>query len=726
MSHASNIRLLHQLARYCGIQTAYYDVNRHRQQASTESLVAMLGVLGVPITTQQDAASAWRERHQSLWQQLLEPVTIAWDDEPPTVQVRLPLDIAEANLNCNIKLENGEKQSSDWHGADLPGSETAEVEGKRYIVKQLRLPARLPWGYYRLTLEIAGRYAETVIISAPLKAYTLSEEANNKMWGAFLPLYALHTDRSWGGGDFSDLGALASWVAGMGGSVVATLPLLATMLNDIYETSPYLPASRLLWNEFYLDIHEIQELSKCPSAQAFLASSSLQKEIADLRQLSLVDYRRQMDLKRRVLEELCQCIFAEPSQRLNDLQEYANQNDVVVDYARFRATCEKQQISWRSWPQRLRDGFLSESDYDESSHRYHLYVQWLAHQQMENLAKKIRGEGLQLYLDLPLGVHPDGYDVWREHEAFIPNTSAGAPPDAVFTKGQNWELPPLHPEKIREQGYRYIISCLRKHLQFANILRIDHVMGLHRLFCIPNGVEAGKGVYLRYRAEEIYAILALESHRHNAIIVGEDLGTVPPYVRLAMRKHKLQRMYVVQYELASDLRKGLHPVSANSVASLNTHDMPPFAAFWQGLDIKERKRIGLLNKAEVREEQSKLVKTRDALRTFLLQSGWLQESENNIAAILKAGLSFLACSKARIVLINLEDLWLEIQPQNVPSTREEYPNWQRKAKYSLEEFCQIPRVIDTLRTINELQKRVETSQNGKEIGTQKNIPKYPG
>jgi len=304
-----------------------------------------------------------------------------------------------------------------------------------------------------------------------------------------------------------------------------------------------------------------------------------------------------------------------------------------------------------------------------------------------------------------LGVHPDGYDVWREREIFMPDISAGAPPDAVFTKGQNWRFPPLHPEKIREQGYRYIIACLRHHLRCASILRIDHVMGLHRLFCIPKGLEAEHGVYVYYQAEELYAILALESHRHKAIIVGEDLGTVPSYVRPAMRRHDLHRMYVVHYELASDLRRGLPPVSSNSVASLNTHDMPPFAAFWQGLDIEERRRIGLLDKAGVKEEKNRLLSMKRALVTFLQDRDWLQGAENDIAAVLKACLSFLAASRARIVLINLEDLWLETHPQNIPSTRKEYPNWRRRTQYTFEQFCQLPQVVDTLLTVNELRKR---------------------
>jgi len=707
MSSLSGVRFLHQLARLYGVQTAYYDVNHHRQQASEESLLAVLRSLGASVASVQDVPSAWRERQQVLWQRVIEPVVVAWNGESLPVDIRLPLSASDGNLKCHLKLESSEQLRWEWHGADFEVLKAANVEGRPYVVKQLPLPNRLPLGYHRLTLELLGRQEGSVIVSCPLKTYTPPVEREDRSFGVFLPLYALHSEKSWGSGDFSDLQNLIAWVAGMGGRVVATLPLLATFLDESSEPSPYLPASRLFWNEFYLGINVIPELDGCPSAQALLESSSFQNEIKALRNLPLVDYQRQMTLKREVLKELCRCLFAGASGRLEELHRFAEANSLVEDYARFRAACEKHRNPWRLWPHPLRDGTLTDGNYDEENKRYHLYVQWLAHQQIESVFKEARAKGVQLYLDLPLGVRPDGYDVWREREAFIPGAYAGAPPDAVFTNGQNWGFPPLHPERIREQGYRYVIACLRHHLRCAGILRIDHVMSLHRLFCIPKGLEAAHGVYVRYQAEELYAILAVESHRHKAIIVGEDLGTVPSYVRPAMRRHNLHRIYVVHYELASDLRRGLPPVSSNSVASLNTHDMPPFAAFWQGLDIEEWRRIGLLDKAGVEEEKNRLLSMKKALVTFLQDRDWLQGAANDIAAVLKACLSFLAASQARMVLVNLEDLWLEIQPQNIPSTRKEYPNWRRRAKYTFEEFCQMPQVVDTLLMINELRKRNE-------------------
>jgi 4-alpha-glucanotransferase len=288
--------------------------------------------------------------------------------------------------------------------------------------------------------------------------------------------------------------------------------------------------------------------------------------------------------------------------------------------------------------------------------------------------------------------------------------SAGAPPDAVFTKGQNWTFPPLHPEKIRQQHYQHVIAYLRHHLHYADILRIDHVMGLHRLFCIPNTMEPNQGVYLRYRAEELYAILAIESQRSKTLLVGEDLGTVPQYVRPAMKNHGLYRMYIMHYELATNPENKPTAVNSNLVASLNTHDIPPFAAFWQGIDIKERSRLGILDHQGAKKEARNYEDMKRGLITFLLKNGWLKKGYTDITSILQACLSFLAASPARIVLANLEDLWLETKPQNIPSTKTEYPNWQRKMQYSLEEFCQIPQVLATLQIINKLRKKVTNDE----------------
>jgi len=707
MNSASGIGSLHKLACLYGIQTAYYNVAHRRCQATVDSLLAVLRSLGANVATLTDATPALRQRCQELWQRLIEPVTVVWHGNPFLIEVRLPASMADSLLVGHLTLEDGGQRDYQWRGADLAVTSGVEIEGIQYVVKRLLLPDTLPWGYHRFTLQIKGMSAETLIIVAPIKSYTPSEASGDRKWGVFLPLYALSTGTGWESGSYSSLETLTEWVAGLGGQVVATLPLLAAFLEQPFEPSPYAPVSRRLWNEFYLDIARIPEMSECLSARALLSSSSFEAEVNNLRQSSHVNYQREMFLKRKVLEELCQSLFAQPSVRLEALNRFAGANPLVEEYARFRATLEKKHTPWRAWPQRLREGTIREDDYREKDRRYHLYVQWLAQQQVEALSQRARDKGVALYLDLPLGVHPDGYDTWREQSLFALDVSVGAPPDAVFTSGQDWIFPPPHPDKIREQGYGDTIAYLRHHLRHAGVLRIDHVMGFHRLYWIPKGLPPGQGVYVRYRPQEFYAILALESCRHSSIIVGEDLGTVPREVRPAMACHGLHRMYVMHYELQANQQKALNPVSKNCVASLNNHDMPPFAAFWQGLDIVEMLELGLTNKASARREQKNRGNTQKALVNSLEDKGLIMEHTRDVYSILKAGMSFLSTSKARVVLANLEDLWLETQPQNIPGSGEKYPSWRRKARYSFEEFCQMPQVLDILREVERLRKTVE-------------------
>jgi 4-alpha-glucanotransferase len=377
---------------------------------------------------------------------------------------------------------------------------------------------------------------------------------------------------------------------------------------------------------------------------------------------------------------------------------------VAQDYAAFRAKVERERKAWEHWPAANRDGRLKPADYDEKDKQYHLFVQWQAREQMRALADKARAGGPALYLDFPLGVNRDGYDVWREREVFGLQASGGAPPDGFFTKGQNWGFPPLHPEGLRQQGYRYYIECLRHHLRHAGMLRIDHVMGLHRFYWIPDGFAATHGVYVRYPAEEFYAILTLESHRHEAQIVGENLGTVPPYVNGSLAKHRIHGMHVSQFTITADPANALSEVPDGTVASLDTHDTATFAGFWNGDDIQDRLALGLLSPSETDKQCRDRAASCEALTAYLKARGWLEGDAPQPLAVLRAWLCYLANGNADLVLINLEDLWLEPLPQNVPGTWEERPNWKRKAQFSLERIHQMDSVADILKTIDQVRK----------------------
>ena len=687
MPTSPDIRALSRLARLYGVQTAYHDALAQWREASVEALLAVLRSLGAPVNSLADVAPALRARRLALWERSLEPVAVAWEGKPLALKLRLPASKAGASMQGNLLLESGEQQTLQWRSSDLPVLSLRDIEGTRYVVKKLLLPSPLSLGYHRLTLEVAGKSVETFVISAPMKAY--APPGDSRTWGAFLPLYALHTRTSWGSGSLSDLEALASWVQAQGGGLAATLPLLAAFLDEPFEPGPYAPVSRLFWNELYIDVERAPELALCPSAQAIIASTAFQQELDSLRKLPFVDYRRQMATKRRVLEELAKCCFEGGGERLSELQAFVEATPGLEDYARFRAAVEKRRASWHSWPQEMQDGRLTDADFDESSKRYHLYVQWLAHQQLSSASAKAREKGLGLYLDLPLGAHPDGYDTWRHRGLFVLDAAMGAPPDDFFVKGQDWGLPPMHPERLREERYAYYLAYLRNHLKHAGILRVDHVMGMYRVFWVPRGFERSQGVYVHYPADEFYAMLTLESQRHKSVIVGEDLGTVPSQVRPAMAKHGLYRMYVAQFEAQPDPQWALNPPQPETVASVNGHDIAPFAAWWQGLDIHDRRSLGLLDEGGVWPETDRRQAAKRALVQFLREKGFLREPCEDVRGILSAVLAFLRSSPARVVLVNVEDLWLDTERQNTPGTTEERPNWRRKAKYPMEDW---PRV----------------------------------
>jgi 4-alpha-glucanotransferase len=685
-----------ELARLYGVETAYQDAMGQHREASPESLLGVLAALDVPVDGMAEVDEALRARREELSERLLEPVAVAWGGGPPAFDLRLGREDG-SSIACHIDLEDGGRRAWVFEPAALP----VNADGTR----RLTLPERLPLGYHHLRLATASRSAEAMVIAAPLRAFGAE---GDPIWGVFLPLYALRTRRSWGAGDLSDLETLSTWVSSLGGGVVATLPLLAAFLDEPFEPSPYAPASRLFWNEIYLDPRSLPEFEESQAAQRLVESAEFRRAIDSLRASPLVNYRDLMIAKRRVFEELSHRFFSRPSRRREELDRFIEGNPEVETYAAFRAVGDRRGEAWPSWPERLREGTLAPADYDEEDRRYHLWVQWATSEQMRSLALEARRQGPGLYLDLPLGVGGSSFDVWREQAIFARGASAGAPPDAFFTKGQSWGFPPLSPERLREQGYSYLIDSLRHHLEHAGILRIDHVMQLHRLFWVPQGMEAKDGVYVRYPAEELYAILSLESHRHRSWIVGENLGTVPPEVSEGMDRHGILGMYVVQYELQPGSEGQLRPPPASSVASLNTHDMPTFRAFWEGRDADDLEKLEFYTADEARSEKERRGALRQGL-AGLLPPASRDESET-YKAVLHDRLAWLARSPARMVLVNLEDLWEESEPQNVPGTHMERPNWQRKAKLGFEEFSTQPDVVEPLRGVNGL--RQERKRHG--------------
>ena len=682
-------RVLRELARLYDVQESYRNVHGERVHASVDSMIAVLGAMGAPIASLRDAPTALRARREELARRRIEPVIVAWGGQLREIEARLPASASERPLRFGLAPEGEEPDR--WHEA-TPAVTGAEESGS--VPARIGIGRRLPAGRHTLWLDAEGTMAQALVLSAPRKC----PRPSGRWWGVFAPLYALRAEDDWGVGSFSDLGDLRRWVEGLGGSVTATLPLFAQFLDEsMLEPSPYSPASRLFWNETYIDVTRAPGLEASDAAREALDDPALRERIARLRKADLSDHPAVAAAKRTILDPLAQQAFAGTPPA--GLAEFAR-NPRAADYARFRAEVERRGSWWGAWPDAERDGSLPGDPLEDDRARYHLYVQWVATQQLAEAADGTGAAGGGLMLDLPIGVNGAGYDVWRERSSFAPDVAAGAPPDAFWSQGQDWGAPPPHPHGAREAGYRYHDEVFRTLFRYAAIARIDHVIGLHRLYWVPRGAGARDGVYVRYRAQEWYALLSIAANESQAVVVGEDLGTVPGTVRPAMRAHGILRTYVAQREAGSG---GLPEPPAESVAALNTHDMPTWAGFWRGADVPLRQELGLIDRSQADEILLARRNVREALPASLPGSGLRTDLDGeNPRASLEASLERLAASSAAIITTSLGDLLLEPDPQNVPGTGPERPNWRRRYPWTLEELQRRPEVTSVLERIDRI------------------------
>jgi 4-alpha-glucanotransferase len=713
---------LHRLARLHGVQTAYYDNDGRRIGASAEVLMGALRALRVPLRGAAHVPRLLAHRERELWERVVEPVVVAWQggDRTPlsTFTIRLPARHQDRPVRTAISFEDGGLLRWPLTAADLVPVDRAEVDGVEYVQLRAPLPTGLDLGYHDLHVTIGeGRSRErheSLLISAPRLAASWEAVVGRRGWGLFAPLHALWEDS--GGGlqaapppGLHLLDRLAGRVAEHGGTVIGTLPLMAAFLDRPYEPSPYAPVSRLFWNELYLDP---------PAAAGTRATIE-----AEPYRSGLFDPGAAMAAKKPALEAAARSFFDPGGSEPDELASFRARNPNVDDYSRFRAIVARRG-AWRDWQDRLRARDVRPGDYDIAVARYHVYVQWLAERQLTAVKERAESRGVGLYLDLPLGVHPDGYDVWRERELFAIDATAGAPPDPLAANGQDWGFPPLHPEAGRLERHRYLIACIRNHLRFARVLRIDHVMQLHRMFWVVGG-DSQRGVYVQYPAEELYAILCLESRRARAVVVGEDLGTVPRAVRDGMRRHGLPGMYVLQFELTDEEGgRALVPrrVPTGALASIGTHDTPTFAGWWTGRDAEIRNDLGEATEEEAAAERAGRAEMRRKLIAGLRRDTALAAAKRTagdeppgdeaardepagdepagVAAVVHQELlRRLGRSDAGLVLATMEDLWLEPEPQNVPGTlRAE--NWRRPASRPIDALAQ-PTVAAQLDALNE-------------------------
>lgn len=701
-------RELDLLARLYGVQISYWNVFGELCRTSQEATIEVLKALGASVRGLEDVPGAIRSRRGELWRQIVEPIAVVWGGEAPSQILCIPAGWMKGSLHAELVLEEGGLQRWEASLDSLEVAGGAEIEGSRYLKLRLPIPMEVPFGYHTLNIELADEQVRSLLISAPRRVVRELEGVERHRWGVFLPLHSLYSARSLGVGDLGDLGALAEWIAELGGSFVGVLPLLSAFHDKERPYSPYAPSSRLFWNEIFLDLSAIPGYAGRGDRSAVNRPVRSDASAAVPSGVGFLDYPAVESYKRELLKELAGRFFELPGAHETGVlregfERFIEEKEFVKEYARFKAASHRYGPDWRRWPAPMKDGSMGEDDIEEEDYRYHLFVQWQLSEQLSSLDPS-RGGGAELYLDYPVGVPPISFDVWHFRDLFLSGFSVGAPPDTFFRKGQRWGFPPVNHFTIRADGYRYFISGIRNHLQYAGILRLDHIMGLHRLYWIPDGFDADQGAYVRRRVDELYAILLLEATRSGSVLVGEDLGTVPIGVRARMKEHGILGMYVLQVELKSDPTDSPGKVGTDRLASLNTHDMPLFTSFWHDGDTELLLRLGHLDEEATGRITRERKLQREALIDYLRREGWLRPGAEDIAAIIEACHKYLAAGTAPTVMVNLEDLWQERQSQNVPGTTDELPNWRRRSRYSLEEITAMTEVTGALLEIDRLRR----------------------
>jgi 4-alpha-glucanotransferase len=541
-----------------------------------------------------------------------------------------------------------------WARKIAERSELQLEDGTRMEIGN-ELPADLPLGYHTL---FGQRGRESRVIVTPRRCF-LPEQLHT--WGWALQLYALRSQTSWGIGDLEDLRRFSKWSAELGAGVVMVNPLCATAPVWPQQASPYYPSSRLFLNPVYLRIEKIDG-----AGETIAELKKFSEDGCALNERDLIARDEIFDLKMQVLEKL----WAGVRERVR-FEEYERERGRSLElFAIFCVLAEQHGANWRAWPEQYcrPDGAgIAEMRGEFADRiRFHKWLQFLLDEQLKRASSA--GNIMQ---DLPVGVNPDGADAWMWQEIFAKGVSVGAPPDLFNANGQDWGLPPFIPHKLRAAGYEPFVQTLRAALRYARGLRIDHVMGLFRLFWIPIGEPSANGTYVRYNAEEMLSILALESQRAKTFIVGEDLGTVDDGVR-----EKLAEYAVLSYRLLwFEERKPEH-YPRLALAAVSTHDLPTIAGLWSGADFTEQSKMGLQPKQE----------NSDKMRENLRRATHVDDSAE-VAEVIVRTHEALARSPSAVVLASVEDAAGAQRRPNLPGADENRrPNWCIPLAKRLEEI----------------------------------------
>ena len=707
---------LERLGRIHAIDPDYWDIWGQHHVVPDASLHALLGALGEGAGAQAEVETAIAAAERARLRRLLPPVIVVQEQAAPwRVRLNLPEADARVALAWRLTEENAARHEGEFDCATVDLAETAELNGERFVVREVVLAAAVPCGYHRLAILRDGvALCEAVFIVAPPRCYRPpAVDHDGRIWGAAVQLYAVRSERNWGMGDVTDLATLLAQWGARGADIVGVNPLHALYPHNPEHASPYSPSSRCFVNVLYLDAEAVADFGDCDEVRALTRAPEFQARLKSLREAELVDYAGVAALKLPVLEG-CYAHFRERhlergTARAQAFRDYAAAHAPALrQHALFEALQEHfhrqdpQVWGWPVWPEAYRDPAASVVlRFAESSAarvEFYEYLQWQAELQLEAVARCGRqlGLGVGLYQDLAVSVDRGGAEAWANQDLYAIAASVGAPPDDFNLHGQDWGLPPLVPERLRAAAYAPFVDTLRANMRHAGALRIDHVMALARLFWVPQGGEPRDGGYVHYPFEDLVGIVALESHRNRCMVIGEDLGTVPDYVRATLARTGIlsYRVLLFERQQSGDFKRPAE-YPADALVTAATHDLPTLAAYWEGRDLALRQELGLFPTEEMRQAWV-LGRAQDRKRLLLAleREGLLPEGAGTdpaslpemTPALMLALHAFLARSAARVMVVQPEDVLGVREQVNLPGTTSEHPNWRRKLPLPLERW----------------------------------------
>lgn len=643
---------------------------------SSEVVSAVLAALGVDASTPEKAALALAEHQLARWRRTLPATVVMREGWTPWFAVHLPHGSA---AEVWVDLEDG------GHRRDIVQQDhwvdPQWVDGVQLGEATYQLPGDLPLGYHRLCARIAGSpevHVGTLIVT-PRK---LEPEKLHRTWGWVLQLYSVRSRRSWGIGDLHDLADLAAWSAhDLGAGFVLVNPLHAAETSGRMEPSPYLPASRRFGNPIYLRVEDIDEYGDlAPAERDQVRALSLQA-----RALSEDPTALDRDTVWAAKREALQLLFGvRPS--IGRIAEYGafcdREGQGLIDFATWAAIADVHGPEWSKWPEELRDPAAREvvafRNENPDAVEFHCWLQWQLDEQLARTQAKAKAAGMSLGVvhDLAVGVHPDGADAWALQHVLAQDIHVGAPPDAFNQQGQDWSQPPWRPDALAETGYAAWRDLVRAVMRHGGGLRIDHILGMFRLWWVTSPERPTEGTYVRYDHEALVGILVLEASRAGVSVVGEDLGTVEPWVRDYLTERGVLGTSVLWFERDQE-GKPLPPERWRELclATVTTHDLPPTAGYLAGDHVELRHRLGLLTRP-VAEELAVDEAERDSWLDALRERHLLSNTDGEVERIVEALHLYVAHTPAKLVGVALTDAVGERRTQNQPGTTDEYPNWR--------------------------------------------------